>query len=284
MGKITPNLLIFIYAFIAVGFFNSCRDLKDEYYARPDWLEPAIYKQLEEKGNFKSYLACVDKAGYKNILSQAGFYTVFAPDDEAFAKFLAERKFSSVDEIDPSLAKDIVSYSIVYNAFDSARLDDYQSVEMDAYIPDIAFKRQTAYSKWIYPDTFNGQEILIADFFGLIAGAGYSFPANADKNNKHIPYFTQVFLDEKNLQVSDYDFFFPGIGFSGFNVVDAKVTELNLRAENGYIHVVDKVITPLPNLEDFLASNPDEFSVFKMLLDSFAKEYETVDWLSSRYE
>ena len=68
----------------AVVILSGCKKSFDDYYKRPENLEPPIYQQLEAKGNFKNILAAIDKAGYKSILSAAGYWTFFAPHDSAF--------------------------------------------------------------------------------------------------------------------------------------------------------------------------------------------------------
>ena len=55
-------------------------------------------------------------------------------------------------------------------------------------------------------------------------------------------------------------------------MVDAKVEKRDIYAENGIIHVVDKVIEPLSNLEEILAET-DSCSEFKNLLDKYVVEY-----------
>jgi len=62
----------------------------EKFYERPDDLAQPIYQQLEARKNFTSLLACIDKAKYKDILSKAGYWTFFAPNDAAFQKYFAE--------------------------------------------------------------------------------------------------------------------------------------------------------------------------------------------------
>jgi uncharacterized surface protein with fasciclin (FAS1) repeats len=251
---------------------NGCNE-KDKYYERPEWLDPPIYSQLEKKGNFSSFLACIDKAGYKDVLNRAGYFTVFAPNDDAFAVFLTENALSSVDEIDTLTAQKIVRYAMVYNVFASDKLDDYQSTDLQGWIEDIAFKRKTAYYKWVYDEEVNGEMVKVIDINGAVQIPPGAIYYADDNNNKHIPYFTSNFMTSKNLGAYDYNYFFPQSTLTDFNVVDAKVIEKNVLAENGIIHVIDKVILPLPSLEDCLASN-SEYSVFKEVIDKYMKYYE----------
>ncbi|MBN2214524.1 MAG: fasciclin domain-containing protein [Bacteroidales bacterium] len=252
----------------------SCEQEREKYYDRPSWLEPPVYHVLEEKGNFHSYLHCVDKAGYKQILSAAGYYTVFAPTDEAFQSFLNEKGLNSVEEIDTLTAKEIVSYSIIQNAYIRERLDDYQSTDEVMWLENKAFKRQTKYFKGVYDETLDDKTIKVVDQNGVLyeEGSGYVFSYD-DNNYKHIPYFTTEFMSFKNITSYDYNYFFPDKEYTGFNVVDARVIEYDLLAENGVVHVIDRVILPLPNIEELIAGN-SQYSLFKDIIDDYLLEYD----------
>ena len=96
----------------------SCnKDVFDDYYARPEGLEDPIYQQLEARGNFKSLTALIGKAKYKDILSKSGYWTMMAPNDEAFAKFFQENGFADASKVDSITAAKIVRYALIYNAF-----------------------------------------------------------------------------------------------------------------------------------------------------------------------
>jgi uncharacterized surface protein with fasciclin (FAS1) repeats len=277
------NSNTWILYMVLITLIPACKE--DPYYARPDSLEPVIYKQLEERGNFKSYLACLDRAGYKDVLSHAGYFTVFAPTDEAFSSFLSEHNISKVEDMSDELVDKIVTYSVVYNGYSKEQLDDFQSTDSLDWISDIAFKRRTAYYNWIHKDTVDGSEMYVAD---MNAVGGEEAPAGTyhpeDYNNKHIPYFTSNFFSKKKLSGYDYNYFFPNSTFSGFNVVDAEVLESDLYAENGVLHIINKVIAPLPSLDELVAGNP-QYSEFKKLLDKYLVEYSPAsDELLYRYE
>src|SRR4051812_23412738 len=120
----------------------NCRKKEwDKFYSRPEGLEPPIYQVLKSKGNFNLLLACIDKAGYKDILSNAGYWTLFAPTDEAFNKYFKENNLSGIDAMDSVKAQSIVRYCLVYNSFNTDRLDDYQS--NTGWVTDKAYRRRT---------------------------------------------------------------------------------------------------------------------------------------------
>jgi len=135
--------------FSAIVLF-SCKKKFDDYYARPSNLEPAIYQQLQSKEKFKSFLAVIDKAGYKQTLSAAGYWTLFAPNDSAFQAYFTTNN-TSAEKMDSVTARSLVQFMLVYNAFQKDRIDDYQS--NTGWVPDQAFRRRTAYYTSFYDDT-----------------------------------------------------------------------------------------------------------------------------------
>ena len=261
----------------ALIIMSGCKKNFNDYYERPANLEPPIYQVLEAKGNFKSILAAIDKAGYKPILGAAGYWTFFAPHDSAFQIYLTSRNLSSVNDLDSAACRQIVTYSLVYNAFRKERLDDYQSAT--GWVPSTAFKRRTANYTFVYSGTDTGGNPIKV----VAANRNGTTYADADNNNKYIPYFTSDFFTGKNLSIGDYTYFYPGSKFTGFNVVDAVVTEEDIPAENGVIHVVNKVITALPSIDQYLEGKP-EYSLFKSLFDKFLVQYVVNQSVSRRYQ
>ncbi|WP_281637062.1 fasciclin domain-containing protein [Flavobacterium marginilacus] len=244
--------------------FGCSSDVYDEYYARPAGLEDPIYQQLEARGNFKNLTALIEKAGYKDILGKAGYWTMFAPNDEAFAKFFQEQGISDVTKIDDATAAKIVKYALVYNAFMKDRLSDYQSSK--GWVADNAFRRRTAFYDGFVTKTINGQPMVIV---GSNRNGGY---VSGDYNNKYITYFTDEYFKTKNLSSYDFNYFYPGKEYTGFNVLESKVLEADVVAENGVIHEVDKVSLPLMNIDQYLEQN-SKYSLFHQILEENLTSY-----------
>ncbi|WP_164891188.1 fasciclin domain-containing protein [Botryobacter ruber] len=218
-------------------------------------------------GNFKNFLACVDKAGYKHTLSSSGYWTIFAPTDEAFQQFFATSGLAGIEAIDAAKAREIVTYALIYNAFNKERLSDYQS--NIGWVEDESFRRRTAYYTGSYTaDVAGKNEQVVASNRN---GGSY---VPEDNNNKYITYFTSDYFAAHGLSEADYTTFFPGVPFTGFNVVDAAVVDNkhSIRAENGMIHVVNKVILPLPSIDQYLSGKP-EYAEFRKLLEKYGAVY-----------
>jgi uncharacterized surface protein with fasciclin (FAS1) repeats len=274
------NMKRIVGLFALLLLLAGCKKNFDEYYERPDTLEPPIYQQLEAKGNFKNILAAIDKAGYKPILSAAGYWTFFAPHDSAFQVYFTSIGVSGIDQLSSDDCRKIVTYSLVYNAFEKERIDDFQSNA--GWVPDQAFKRRTAAYTGVYDgkDTSGNNIKVIASNRN---NNGVTFFADADNNNKYIPILASGYMTGKGLTAADYNYFYPNTAYTGFNVADAVVTETNIRAENGIIHVVNKVITSLPSLDEYLGANPN-YSEFRKLFDKFLVQYALNAGVTQRYQ
>jgi uncharacterized surface protein with fasciclin (FAS1) repeats len=251
----------------------SCKKKFDEYYERPANLEPPIYQQLQTRGNFTNLISLIDKSGYKSTLSAAGYWTLFAPSDSAFTNdasftaYIQSRGFANLAALDSATAQSIVQFLLVYNAFEKDRLDDFQSNL--GWVVNSAFKRRTAYYTGFYNDTsYTGQAYKAIQSNRNNTGVINSYYNTADNNNKHIPFFTTDFFAAKGLTAADYTYFYPGSTYTGFNIEKAAVTEQNIAAENGVIHIINKVVTPLLSLDQYLRTKP-EYSLFRSLYERF---------------
>lgn len=249
-----------LLVFLLLTLITSCsRDVFDEYYERPESLEPPIYQQLEARGNFKNLTALIEKAGYKDILSKAGYWTMMAPNDEAFSKFFQEQGISDVNKVDAETASKIVRYALIYNAFRTEQLSDYQSAA--GWVPDMAFRRRTAFYDGFQTKTINSKPMIVV---GSNRNGGY---LPGDNNNKYISYFEKEYFAAQSLNSNDYNFFFPNSTYTDFNVLAGTIKEADIIAENGIIQEVSQVSLPLVNLDQYLESN-SEYSEFRKLLEN----------------
>ncbi|MDR7370195.1 fasciclin domain-containing protein [Flavobacterium aquidurense] len=255
------SLLVFSFLVLLTG---CSKDVFDEYYERPESLEPPIYQQLEAKGNFKNLTALIQKAKYKDILSKAGYWTMMAPNDDAFTQFFQKEGISDVTKIDSVTASKIVKYALVYNAFRLEQLSDYQSAI--GWEVDNSFRRRTAFYDGFLNKTVNGKPIVIVGSNRNNRGAT-TYYVNGDNNNKYLSYFEKEYFATKNLSTYDYNFFYPNSNFTNANVLGGHIEEADIIAENGVIHEVSQVSVPLLNLDQYLESNPN-YSLFRSIVEN----------------
>ena len=255
--------ICFCLTIIVVG----CRkEAFDAYYGRPKGLASPIYQQLDSMGDFKYFLSCIEKAGYRNTLGSASSWTVFAPTDRAFQQFMSDNGISDTSQIDKKLAEKIVRTSMVYDGERLEKLGDYFSSK--GWVEGFGFRRRTVYYDFVEDEVLaNGK---IRKIVSTNRGPAIPF-IESENNNKHITYFFSDYMAARNLSATDYKTFYPNSNYTGLNVLGASIdpTRSNMIAENGYIHVVDKVLMPEKSIDQYLQSNT-QYSEFKNMLDFFA--------------
>ena len=252
----TRNKLLYLFS-IAILIISGCENKKDDYYARPDWLQGPIYQQLQDEGRFKIFISLLDRMGYDKILGTTGYFTVFAPNDSAFQA----AGINSIAQLDSQTIREIVQYSIVKNGYTPNHLAASQSD--NGWVEGNSFRRKTRFTnKYYKSDDINDNGNTIE---GYIKNAGYKF----------IPYYLDEFFLTSKISSSDYEKFYPGVPYTGFNVVNARVLGDFIVAENGYIYELDKVIESVQNFDEFFFENPDnnDYSLFADMLKDYM-EYE----------
>ncbi|MFI1743321.1 fasciclin domain-containing protein [Thalassobellus sediminis] len=265
------KILYYLLFLPLISFLSSCNSKEefDEYYARPDDLEPPIYQQLEAQGNFNNLITLIEKAGYKDILGKSGYWTMMAPNDDAFASFFQQQGISDVSAVDSIMASKIVRYALIYNAFRTERLSDYQS--RLGWEEDISFRRRTAYYDGFKEKTIDGSSLIVAGSNRNNApGADYYIPG--DNNNKYVTYFMEEYVTSLGLSPFDYNYFYPNSTYTGFNVLSGETVKADIVAENGIIHEVSKVSLPLINLDQKLEESPN-YSIFRDMLETNLVNY-----------
>ncbi|MFI0431446.1 fasciclin domain-containing protein [Mariniflexile sp. HMF6888] len=265
------KIICYYLLFSPLIFFlaNCSKKEVDEYYARPDNLEPPIYQQLEAAGNFQNLIKLIEVAGYKDILGKAGYWTMMAPNDAAFENYFQEQGIADVSGIDSLTASKIVKYALIYNAFRTERLSDYQS--NIGWEEDMAFRRRTAYYDGFQNKVVDGTPmVVVGSNRNNVEGGDYYI--SGDNNNKYITYFTEEYMNAATLGSYDYNFFFPSSTYTGFNVLGSEVVQADIVAENGIIHEVSKVSLPPLNLDQKLEESPN-YSLFRSLLEDNLVNY-----------
>jgi uncharacterized surface protein with fasciclin (FAS1) repeats len=249
---------------------TNCREKAwNDYYSRPGWLAGPIYQQLKSKGSFTLYIACLERAKYADVLGRTGSFTLFAPNDSAFNIFLKENGYSSVNDLDSLTVHKIVEYSIINNGYSKVQLAAYQDAGLGSWGQDMAFKRKSFYKGYYTDPNFAGW---VFDRNGLPVNTPAGSKIIYNSSQKYVPYFIQSYLTKNGLSEYDYHYFYPNADYAGFNVADAKVIQADIISENGYINEVNKVVLPLPSLDEYLASQSN-YGVFKGIMDRFAGLY-----------
>ncbi len=281
MKKIIQLWLMAVIAVSILGM-TGCEN-EPEHFQRPPWLGGSSIETLQERGNYTQFLKLMEKANYKEPIEKQ-LYTLFAPNDSAFTVYLNSIGKSSVDDFTVDEAVQLFTLHVLRNPLSRYYLIyEYVWAEFQGPKGEYAslFHRKVTPSKSIpYKETIKyipgreGEEILI-----------YT-------GTKNVPLWSDEFFNDFGgaKDGSDYLFMYPGSTWKkgygldengeplkGLNWHNAMVlpnpkkpNELEVRTASGFIYFIDRVVPPIPSMEEYLKNNPEKFGLYYDLMQRFA--------------
>lgn len=279
MRKIEQFLLIALL----VTLVQSCNifEEKESIYDRPDWLAGKIFSRMQEMPEISEFARCLERTGYDKVVNTSGVFTVFAPNNSAVEQYLQAHSYSSVEDIPLELLEKIVKYHIVQNPWSTEQLRQLDvwgwidTMDQDNDEPR-GFKRETLLrdDNRKYGVDKLAPEFVGGDRFFAIVDTLESdwYRRQATDARKFAPIFYKEYFDIYDLTSDDYAFYFgrpfesSKMYFSGAEIVDA-----DKFAENGFVHIVDRVIDPPQNAYQILSdeTGAQVFTDFLELVNIF---------------
>lgn len=274
-------------ALLAAGLsMYSCSDdytLGDE---QPTGLN-TIYGYMEEQGNFKNYLHLIDDLGLKEVLSKTGSKTMFIADDEAFAKFYESNSWGVKQYSDLSLAqkKLLLNSSMIDNPYSTHMLSSAESQGSSGRpVKGEVCRRsssQSLYDSVTVVTAANASDILPDNpLFNEVKANHDSIVLFTDASNAApMVHFTGKFIVTNKLANTDVDFIYnqPEGTFKTDDIYvnQSRVINSNIFCLNGFVHQVDKVITPLENMAEIIRTTP-EASIYSSIIERFAAPDDSI--------
>lgn len=260
-----------IFPFLLIWFaLSGCQYDKTEKYERPEWLAGKVYSQVKDQPELSLFARCLELTGYDTIINVSGSYTVFGPSNEAFNIWLAENQYNSVEDIPADDLEKLISYHLIQNPWSKLQL---RTVDVYGWIDTLdetnnkprGFKRETLLKD---EDRFYALD-QIDKFEYIIVGESESdFRRKAiTDSRKFAPFFYKEYFDIYDLRSSDYEFYFDRIFEGGDELyfVNAKIISDEIKAENGFVYILDQVVDPLKNAYQILEDDNDNFDYSKFL-------------------
>lgn len=252
MRKLKPILLLPAILFLLI----SCEKWTEkEIYKRPVWLPGKLFTTVSVQENVALFTECLRLSGMDKTLDVSGSWTVFAPTDEAMKQFLSENRYSGVTDIPPDELERITKFHIIQNPWSLEQLQSlgvngWKTGDDDKSNPH-AFKRETMLRKpaekyWI--KRAKKKDMILVD---STISDGYK--KVFVQSRKYVPVFYDAYLKINGLTSDDFRFYF-GRDFEQGNVyyAGAKIIKSDILAENGFVHIVDKVVNPMLNGKELL--------------------------------
>lgn len=224
-------------------------------YKRPDWLPGKLYTTVAVQKDLSLFTECLHLTGLDTIINVSGSWTVFAPTDEAMREYLSENHYSAVSGIPPAELQKLTKFHIIQDQWTLKQLKilgaNGWKTKTDGNTNPFAFKHETMLRNpnekyWI--KKVDGTEVIVLD----------SALSDRDKrvyvpSRKFAPVFYDDFLTTNSLTPADYSFYF-GRNYEAGNVyyAGAKIIQADILAENGIVHIIDKVVSPMLNARERL--------------------------------
>lgn len=228
---------------------------EQEIYTRPDWLPGKLYTTVSVQDDLTMFTECLRLAGVDTILDVSGSWTVFAPTDEAMKQYLFENHYASISDIPLDELERIAKFHVIQNPW---TLDQLQILSAygwregdNANSNSYAYKRETMFKNpiekyWIKRD--KKEDMIVID-----STISDGFRRVFVDSRKYVPIFYDDYFDANGLSSNDYSFYFDRPYEKG-NVYYAggKILQADIFAENGFVHIIDRVVDPMQNAKELL--------------------------------
>lgn len=146
------KIKIFALALIFFTGFISCSNDDDDVNVPPVTETNTIADFVASNDNYSSLAAALERANLASTLDGSANYTVFAPDNDAFAAFLADNGFSSLDEVPEDLLTRVLMNHVQEGQITSGDL-------ATGYISSMASADASDENLSMYINTSNGVRI-----------------------------------------------------------------------------------------------------------------------------
>lgn len=274
------NLNACLCAALCLSLCGSCKD--DYMYddEAPDWLGNNIYEYLEQSGRYSTYLALVKDLGYEETLRRTGSKTMFPATDEAFAAYFQEHGMNGsgpelVHGLSAAEKRYLFNSSMLNMAYLSNMLANVTS-DADGLSEGTAVRRLSSATYLDSVPYVAYADMPKTEFWKRFENKGGTYLA--DNGDRMSVFFTPQYFSRINLTEADWNVIAKGWDMpwdpNGFyvNGIHVKGQNKDVTCKNGYLHLADGVVTPLPNMAEVITSTP-EVSQFAELLDMFSYPY-----------
>ncbi len=277
------------------GGFTACHDdydLDDEGNY-PSWLGSSIYDALDNPasvvkddkqlltGTFKNYLRLIDDLDYKETMSRTGSKTVFAANDEAFARFFASNDWgvSKYEDLTPAMKKQLLNGSMLDNALLVEMLSNISGSGETPIVQGMAMKHLTAVELVDSIPFLKGKESMPANNSYWERFYDKGLHIWMDASNPMMVHFTEEQMttngittrgDESDFEVITGTKYVPE-EHSAY-IFRNKIIGPDVTCKNGYIHQMEDVLVPPGNMAQLLRNSSDS-KLFSRMLDRFAAPF-----------
>jgi uncharacterized surface protein with fasciclin (FAS1) repeats len=265
---------------IIIGF-AGCENTP-ENFKTPPWLGGSSIETLEKRGNYTMFLRLMERANYTEPITKQ-LFTLFAPNDSAFTAYLQSVGKNSVEDFTQDEAVQLFTLHVLRNPLSRYYLI-YEYVWSEFQGPKGEYA--SLFHRKVTPST----SIPYSETIRYIPGREGEV-LTIYTGTKNVPLWSDEFWTDfgGKMDGSDYLFMYPGSSWKkgygldengqplkGLNWHNAMVIpnpekpdELEVRTASGFIYFIDRVVAPMPSMEEYLRNN-ENYSLFYDLMQRFA--------------
>lgn len=251
---------------LALLSLSACKDDFGGYYNQPSYVSSSSDEVLKSRSDCKTYLKLVNKTLFNKQVEGSGQYTFMVPTDDAFDAFFANNPYGykSVDDIPVDVASRMVSSWMMYNSYPCDTLANVLE-GFNTWSTNSAFKHRSPSYDVLRQETLDGVSYQIYEFPFPTSSFGLENNAPTWNNYRFLPIFTTRFNDNNSITAADWkkvvgSEFSPYGNYLDAGIVDAGSGAANpgdLFCQNGVIHLVNKVVMPLENMDAVIRTYGD---------------------------
>lgn len=248
----------------------------------PEWLGSSIYDYLSKDGNYTNMVRLIDDLNYTEVLSRTGSKTLFVADDAAFQRFYQQNSWGvkSYQQLSMAQKKMLLYGAMINNSCQVAYLSSSEGPnEGDC------MRRLTSGSIYDSVPILTPAQMPENPYWDYYRKENKSIPCFEDMSTPPMVHFIEAFLNDKLITNDDCDFLFnyqthrqPGDA----NVNGIMMAEQNIKCSNGFLHRMQEVVTPMPNMAEFINANP-RMQGYAKLLNRFCAPYYAGDVATREY-
>jgi uncharacterized surface protein with fasciclin (FAS1) repeats len=170
-------------------------------------------------------------------------------------KYLSENNYSGISDIPPNELKRMTEFHIIQNPWSLEQLKTLSAFgwreREDGRVYSYAYKRLTISKDpvdkyWVKKEN-DGEKIVLDSTLSKRYKKVYV------ETRKNTPIFYDAYLNVNNISSADYNFYFDRpYEFGEVYYAGAKILQPDILAENGFVHVTDKVVQPMLNGKQIL--------------------------------
>lgn len=266
---------------IAAGGLSAC-DGYDLAENDPSWLGSSIYDYLKNDGNYTNMVRLIDDLNYSEVLAKTGSKTLFVADDAAFSRFYQTNSWGvhSYDGLSLAQKKLLLYGSMINNSCQVAYLSSSEGpTEGDC------MRRLTATSEYDSVPVLRPSQMPDNPYWASYRESGNPIVCMSDITAPPMIHFIEAFLTNKLITNDDCNFLFnhqTERQAGDANVNGIMMTEQNIKCSNGFVHKMAEVLTPLPNMADFISQHPTTQG-YARLLNRYCAPYYAGDEATREY-